>query len=38
MIYLIAAYGVVLGGLGLYGLRLAAARRELRKSPSADRS
>lgn len=32
--YVIAAYGIVLGALGLYALRLAAARREARKSAS----
>lgn len=36
--YVIAAYGIVLGAVGFYALRLAAACRELRKSASADRS
>jgi hypothetical protein len=36
--YVIAAYGLVLGVLALYGIRLAGARRELRKSPSTDHS
>jgi hypothetical protein len=36
--YVIAAYAIVLGALGLYGFRLAAGRRELRKSAFAGRS
>jgi hypothetical protein len=38
MSYVIAAYSIVLGALGLYLLRLVGARRELRKSASPDRS
>jgi hypothetical protein len=36
--YVIAAYGIVLGVLALYAIRLASARRELRKSASPDHS
>jgi hypothetical protein len=36
--YVIAAYAIVLGTLSLYALRLASARRELRKSASPDHS
>jgi hypothetical protein len=36
--YVIAAYGIVLGAVALYALRLVAAGREARKSASADRS
>jgi CcmD family protein len=32
--FVLAAYGIVLGALGAYTLRLARARKELRKYPS----
>jgi heme exporter protein CcmD len=36
--YVIAAYGIVLAALAGYALHLVRARRQLRKSPSEERS